>query len=119
MGKYKEDAQDDILRQMDKLNRRSTRDSTDYSLSSQLKAQEKYEKLTIEQKRASTPIGIWKEHLRNYIVQEKNICTNKTFDTICVKFSSNIEEFHQSGVSFSETIQFFEKKTFYYNNRNL
>lgn len=116
MGKYKEDAQDDILRQMDKLNRRSDRKAEDLSLEAQLKILKMKEKMTPEQRRAAAPFRDWKDALHRFIVDEKKICTTKIFSTICSKYENSVKEFHTKGSPFSDTVTFFESKSIQLSN---
>jgi hypothetical protein len=117
MGKYKEDAQDDILRQMDKLTRRAPKDDRDFSLKAQLEKLKNYDKLTIEQKRAAADPRVWKDALQKYMVHEKCICTPKTYENICGRFGSTIDEFKAAGSSFYDMIPFFEEKNSFFTNR--
>lgn len=109
MGKTQEEAQEIVLRQMEKVARNAARKGErapdDNSLESQLKKQAEYDKLTIEQKRARAPRRIWEEALIKFVAS-KYICTNTTMKNLLSKRRDKFEEFHQAGVSFEEIIPY-------------
>lgn len=117
MARNKEDIQDSLLRQMDKLSRRSERPSGDLTFEEQLKKQAAYDKMSDEQKRAATPKRIWMEKLIEYVVHIRKVCTSSEFGAIAQKNAEDINEFHVTGASFPSTISFFEEKTYQIVNR--
>lgn len=122
MGRYKEDIQDSITRQMEKAARKfdrqpGDRQLGDLTLAEQLKKREKYDKMSDEQKRAATPINVWQDYLSDFMVNKKKVTTRTIFNTISTKYSNELRDFHEKGVHFNEIIPFIEEKTSYLTNR--
>lgn len=111
MGRNKEDIQDRITLQMEKISKRSDRNSDTPSLAEQLAQRAKYEKLSDEQKRAATPYNIWLDHLLTFMVDKKRVTSHSRFRIIVSKFKKDIEAFHSSGIAFSGMLRFFEEKS--------
>lgn len=116
MGRYKSDIQDSMLKQMEKVNRRSDRKNEDISLEAQLRREEAFNRMTDEQKRAAVPYSDWYRKLEEYMVDRKKVTTNRIFKSIGTKYSLNLRKFHESGDAFSNIIPFIEEKTSYFSN---
>lgn len=107
----KDEAQDIVLRQMEKVSRsadrRGDRESyDDYdSLASQLKREEDYSKLSKEQKIALVPKTVWRTKLVKYVT-ENNIGTPARMRALFTKKNAAFEEYHAQGVSFTEILPF-------------
>jgi len=111
MARNKEDIQDNLLRQMDKISKRSNRNPNNETFLTTLRKQNRFDRLSDDEKRAATPYQDWVNHLENYMVNNKNICTSKNFSSIVTKYFEKITEFHETGKPFSELIDFFEEKS--------
>lgn len=109
MGKTQEEAQEIVLRQMEKVARSAARKgervTDDNSLASQLKKRAEYEKLTVEQKRALVPRRDWDDALVKFVT-EKHMCTSATIKNLLSKRRDKFEEFHQAGTSFPEILPY-------------
>ena len=110
MARDKEQMQDNLLRQMENVSRKSARETNDVSLKIQLRNRASYDTLSIEQKRALSPKPVWERALIDFMVK-KGITTSSYANTICSKYSSKMDEFHSSGEEFKTFQNFFEEKT--------
>lgn len=118
MGRNKEDIQDRLTLQMEKISKRAEKRPEDLTLSEQLIKREAYDKLTVEQKRAAVPYPLWRDHLYVFMVFKKKITTNTLFKTLSYKFQKEMHEFHDSGCSFSDIVAFVEEKSTLLSNTN-
>lgn len=107
----KDEAQDIVLRQMEKVSRSADRkgdrvNQDDYdSLASQLKRADEYSKLSREQKIALVPSTVWRSKLIKYVM-DNNLATHSRISTLLNKRATKFEEFHQKGVSFTEILPY-------------
>jgi hypothetical protein len=116
MGRYKSDIQDSMLKQMEKVNRRSDRKSEDISLEAQLKRQAAYDKMSDEQKRAAVPYSDWYRELEKFMVDKRKVTTNRIFRSIGTKYSPDLHKFHETGASFPSIVPFIKEKSNYLGN---
>lgn len=114
MGKTQDEAQEIVLRQMEKVNRsekrKGERTEEDQSLEAQLKRAAEYDKLTIEQKRARVPKRDWEDALLKYAVKEKNLCTNTSLKSLLYKRKDKFDEFHKAGANFADIVPYIQEE---------